>query len=85
MTRPLAGRPGTLPSLSLAYPRSLGVYDDYQDAQRAVDYLSDEQFPVQNCMIVGPELKQVERITGRLAYSWVCCSGSSPAAATSRP
>ncbi|MCW2605011.1 MAG: rane protein [Pseudonocardiales bacterium] len=76
MTRPLAGRPGlTLPSLALQYPRSLGVYDDYADAQRAVDYLSDNEFPVQNCMIVGTDLKQVERITGRLTYARAAIAG----------
>lgn len=67
MTGPLgAGRARALPSLDLEYPRSLGVYEKYEDAQKAVDYLSDNEFPVQNCLIVGTELKQVERITGRL-------------------
>lgn len=76
MTRPLAGNPRlTLPSLSLKYPRSLGVYEEYADAQRAVDYLSDNEFPVQNCMIVGTELKQVERITGRLTYGRAALAG----------
>jgi hypothetical protein len=76
MTRPIAGRPGlTLPSLALKYPRSLGVYEQYADAQRAVDFLSDQQFPVQNCMIVGTELKQVERITGRLTYGRAALAG----------
>ena len=43
------------------------MYDDYAAAQKAVDFLSDrEEFPVQNCMIVGTDLKRVERITGRL-------------------
>ena len=41
---------------------SLGVFEKYDDAQRAVDFLSDQQFPVQNCMIVGTELKQIERV-----------------------
>lgn len=77
MTRPAAARPGLpLPSLSLAYPRSLGVYEEYTDAQHAVDYLSDQQFPVQNCMIVGTDLKQVERITGRLTYGRAAMAGA---------
>ena len=53
---------------SLEYPQSLGVYDKYADAQKAVDYLSDNEFPVQNCLIVGTELRQVERVTGRLTW-----------------
>lgn len=55
---------------------SLGVYDDYDRAQRAVDYLSDHEFPVQNCMIVGTELKQVERVTGRLTWRRVLAGGA---------
>ena len=32
--------------LSLEYPMSLGRYDTYDKAQKAVDYLSDHEFPV---------------------------------------
>ena len=35
-------------ALTLDYPMSLGVYDKYEDAQKAVDFLSDHEFPVQN-------------------------------------
>ena len=55
---------------------SLGVFEKYDEAQRAVDYLSDEQFPVQNCMIVGTELKQIERVTGRLTYGKAAVAGA---------
>lgn len=68
-------RAGSLPGLALEYPQSLAVYEKYADAQRAVDYLSDQEFPVQNCMIVGTELKQVERITGRLTWGRVALGG----------
>ncbi len=61
--------------LNLEYPQSLGVYDDYAQAQKAVDFLSDHEFPVQNCMIVGTELKQVERVTGRLTTGRVALGG----------
>jgi heme O synthase-like polyprenyltransferase len=54
---------------------SLGVFDRYEQAQRAVDYLSDNEFPVQNCMIVGTDLKQVERVTGRLTTGRVALGG----------
>jgi len=60
----------------LEFPQSLSVYDDYAAAQRTVDYLSDHEFPVQNCMIVGTDLKQVERITGRLTYPKVAGAGA---------
>ena len=65
---------------SLKYPQSLGVYDDYADAQRAVDYLSDEGFPVQNVLIVGTDLKQVERVTGRLTTPRVLVAGAASGA-----
>jgi hypothetical protein len=55
---------------------SLGVFERYDDAQRAVDFLSDHQFPVQNCMIVGTDLKQVERVTGRLNYGKAAAAGA---------
>jgi hypothetical protein len=65
---------------SLKYPQSLAVYDDYADAQRAVDYLSDEGFPVQNVLIVGTDLKQVERVTGRLTTPRVLTAGAASGA-----
>jgi len=68
--------PGRMTALTLDYPMSLGVYDKYDDAQKAVDFLSDHEFPVQNCMIVGTELKQVERVTGRLTRGRVALGGA---------
>lgn len=64
------------PLLQLQFPQSLGVYDEYAAAQKAVDFLSDHEFPVQNCMIVGTDLKQVERITGRLTTGKVAAGGA---------
>jgi hypothetical protein len=61
--------------LKLEFPQSLAVYDDYAAAQKAVDFLSDKEFPVQNCMIVGTDLKRVERITGRLTTGRVALGG----------
>ena len=73
----MSGR-GRIPigGLILEYPMSLGTYDKYADAQKAVDYLSDHDFPVQNCMIVGTDLKQVERVTGRLTRGRVAGAGA---------
>jgi hypothetical protein len=62
--------------LQLQFPQSLAVYDDYAAAQKAVDFLSDHEFPVENCMIVGTDLKQVERITGRLTNGKVALGGA---------
>jgi hypothetical protein len=68
------------PSLDLDFPQSLGVFERYEDAQRAVDYLSDQEFPVQNVMIVGTELRQVERVTGRLTYARAALAGAASGA-----
>src|ERR687889_40626 len=47
-----SGLPGNMPSpLKLQFPQSLAVYDDYASAQKAVDFLSDKEFPVENCLI----------------------------------
>jgi xanthosine utilization system XapX-like protein len=61
--------------LALEYPMSLGRYDTYEKAQRAVDYLSDHEFPVQNVLIVGTDLKQLERVTGRLTRARAALGG----------
>ncbi|MEZ5097859.1 MAG: general stress protein [Nocardioides sp.] len=61
--------------LDLEFPQSLAVYDTYGQAQRTVDFLSDKEFPVQNCLIVGTDLKQLERITGRLTWGKVAAGG----------
>jgi hypothetical protein len=65
---------------ALKFPQSLGVFDNYEDAQAAVDYLSDNEFPVQNVLIVGTDLKQVERVTGRLTTPRVLAAGSASGA-----
>jgi hypothetical protein len=81
MSNPMSGGfnrqgAGLRAGLALEYPMSLGIFSDYRDAQRAVDYLSDNQFPVENCMIVGTELKQIERVVGRLTWGRVLAGGA---------
>ncbi len=73
-SRPLPGR-----SFELDYPQLVGQYKHYEEAQAAVDFLSDEQFPVENLLIVGADLKSVERITGR--RTWGTRRALSPASA----
>ena len=63
---------------SLQPPSGVGVgtYDTYTDAQRAVDFLSDSEFPVQHVTIVGNDLRMVERVTGRLTQNRVALGGA---------
>jgi hypothetical protein len=53
----------------------VGTYDTYVEAQRAVDFLSDEQFPVQHVSIVGSDLKMVENVLGRLTRGRAAMAG----------
>ena len=62
-----------LPTPPKGWP--IGSYPTYEAAQRAVDYLSDNQFPVQQVTIVGVDLMQVERVTGRLTWVKVLGGG----------
>lgn len=68
-------RMGRFPALALQYPLSLGVFEKYDDAQRAVDTLSDKSFPVQNVLIVGTDLRQMERVTGRITRARAALGG----------
>ncbi|WP_245413041.1 general stress protein [Arthrobacter celericrescens] len=63
-------------SRSVPQGDTVGSYNSYLDAQKAVDYLADQQFPVQLVSIVGNDLKMVERVTGRLSYPRVALSGA---------
>lgn len=54
----------------------VAAYDTYLEAQQAVDYLSDNKFPVEHVTIVGTDLRMVERVTGRLSYGRVALAGA---------
>ncbi len=55
--------------------RVVGSFADYAAAQKAVDYLSDEKFPVEHVTIVGRGLKFVEQVTGRLNWGRALLNG----------
>ena len=59
----------------LKFPQSVGIYNSYAEAQKAVDYLADEKFEVQNLAIVGTDLKSVERVLGRRSWGTVIGQG----------
>src|SRR4051812_34760523 len=54
----------------------VGSYDAYEQAQAAVDYLSDQKFPVENVTIIGSDLRMVERVTGRLSRGRAVAAGA---------
>jgi hypothetical protein len=45
---------------------TVASYPDYVSAQRAIDYLSDNEFPVERTAIVGTDLRLVENVLGRM-------------------
>ena len=51
-------------------------FDEYEAAQRAVDRLSDDGFPVDKLDIVGSDLRLIERVTGRLTRSRAAAAGA---------
>src|SRR5699024_7348125 len=72
---PAAASPLNTRLYNLEYPRSLGVYSTYQEVQAVVDTLADNAFPVQRTMIVGTDLKLMERVTGRKTWGKVIGQG----------
>jgi hypothetical protein len=50
-------------------------YKTYAEAQRAVDFLSDNKFPVENVGIVGSDLKMAETVLGRLTWGRAAAGG----------
>ncbi|WP_139122969.1 general stress protein, partial [Cellulosimicrobium cellulans] len=58
----------------------IASYGTYLEAQKAVDYLSDNKFAVEVVTIVGTDLRMVERVTGRLTYGRVALAGAASGA-----
>ena len=54
----------------------VGSYDSYEQAQAAVDYLSDEKFAVENVTIIGSDLRMIEKVTGRLTRGRAVAAGA---------
>lgn len=80
MTTPFSGQsqmPG-LPTPPTGWP--IGSYATYAEAQRAVDHLADNQFPVQDVTIVGVDLMLVERVLRRLTWVRVLGGGAASGA-----
>jgi hypothetical protein len=73
-TTPAATLGGTGPTIVVA------SYPDYPAAQRAVDYLSDNRFPVERTSIVGTDLRLVENVIGRLTTGRAALAGAASGA-----
>ncbi|GAA3846663.1 hypothetical protein GCM10022243_10960 [Saccharothrix violaceirubra] len=62
--------------------RPIGSYERYSEAERAVDYLSDNGFPVERVAIIGSDVKLVEQVVGRLNLGGAALRGAGSGALT---
>lgn len=71
MTTAFAPTPSPMNTPSLPEGWPIGSYGTYAQAQKAVDYLADNDFPVADVTIVGVEPMLVERVAARLTWGRV--------------
>src|SRR5687767_10252404 len=66
---------------STTHPRrTVATYSTYAEAERAVDWLSDQGFPVQRVAIVGTGLRTVEQVAGRVTTGRAALVGAAQGA-----
>ncbi|WP_345639169.1 YflT domain-containing protein [Rugosimonospora acidiphila] len=86
LTSRLPSGPGGVPSIPAngvppAGPTTqVASFDDYPSAQRSVDFLSDNGFPVEQSTIVGTDLRLVENVLGRLTTGRAALAGAASGA-----
>lgn len=54
---------------------TVATYGTYLEAQKAVELLAEQQFPVRAVTIVGTDLRMVERVLRRLSYPSAALGG----------
>ncbi len=64
------------PSTEQGQYRTLTEVADYAEAQRLVDYLSDNGFPVEHTRIIGTGIRSVEQVTGRQTNARAAARGA---------
>ncbi len=60
--------------------RAVASYSTYQEAERAVDHLADQGFPVQKVAIIGRDMRLVEQVIGRMGYGEAALHGAAAGA-----
>ncbi|MGW3417335.1 general stress protein [Streptomyces phaeochromogenes] len=60
--------------------RTIASYTAYQAAERGVDHLSDQGFPVERVAIVGQDTRLVEQVTGRMGHGGAVLHGAASGA-----
>jgi hypothetical protein len=54
----------------------LASFSDYLEAQRLVDRMSDDGFPVESVRIIGDGVRTVEQVTGRMTRGRAAVAGA---------
>lgn len=72
-------RAGDTPSAPGAR-RTIATYGSYPEAERAVDWLSDQGFAVERLAIVGTGLRTVEQVAGRVTTGRAAAVGAAQGA-----
>jgi uncharacterized protein YqgC (DUF456 family) len=57
-------------------------YGTYAEAQRAIDFVAERDFPVERLAIVAGDLRFVEQVTGRAGYGRRAMDGAASGAVT---
>lgn len=80
MTNP-SGQPEQQAAVRPSTPRqTIASFDQYVDAQRLVDRMSDGGFPVEHVRIIGDGVRTVEQITGRVTKGRAALGGAASGA-----
>jgi hypothetical protein len=58
----------------------LATFPDYLGAQRLVDRMSDDGFPVESVRIIGDGVRTVEQVTGRMTRGRAAVTGAASGA-----
>lgn len=61
---------------SMSQRRTIASFTNYRDAERAVDHLSDNKFPVDRTAIIGVDVRMVEQVVGRMNWGRALLNGA---------
>jgi len=62
--------------------RTVATFASYGDAERAVEYLVEQNFPVEKVSIIGLDVRMVEQVVGRLGWGRAAAHGAGTGAIT---
>ncbi|MBE1559241.1 general stress protein [Nonomuraea africana] len=68
------------PQVNVDTKAVVSSYPTYEQAQHAMDFLSDNAFPVHRACIVGSDLKMVETVLGRMSNARAAATGAATGA-----